>query len=204
MSPEIVWITLFFKILWLNILSVSPAFTQGPYQAQTIRKKINSWGGQSGWLMDSGLPTSGLPPSGQSWGGQSWHSPEERRPNSKKKILSRLLLLLLDKLCHKKELDWKMQLLLVLTFASQQTCWRKRDCAQSYIAVLPTIAMNTTNRGILVLPDFITPAAHQLLYLFLILTQGKARRKRAPWRWGWGRLSRLGKYLPHTNKGSLP
>ena len=75
MSPQIAQITLFFKILWLNILSVSPAFTQGLNQAQTIHQKLNSWGGQSWWLMDSGLPTSGLPPSGQSWGGQSWHSP---------------------------------------------------------------------------------------------------------------------------------
>ena len=75
------------------------------------------------------------------WGRSRW---------GKEKILSTLFLLLLDKLCHKKELDWKMQLLLVLTFASQQTCWRKRDCAQSYIAGLPTIAMNTTNRETLV------------------------------------------------------
>ena len=75
MSPQIAQITLFFKILWLNTLAVSSAFTQSPYQAQTIHKIHNSWGGQSWWLMDSGLPTSGLPPSGQSWGGQSWHSP---------------------------------------------------------------------------------------------------------------------------------
>ena len=73
MSLKIERITLFLKILWLNILAVSPAYTQGPYQAQTIhKKKHNSWGGQSWWLMDSGLPTSGLPPSGQFWGGQSW------------------------------------------------------------------------------------------------------------------------------------
>ena len=46
MSPQIAWITLFFKILWLSTLAVPLAFTQGPYQAQTIHKKINSWGGQ--------------------------------------------------------------------------------------------------------------------------------------------------------------
>ena len=75
MSPQIAKITLFFKILWLSILSVSPAFTLDLCQAKTIHLKLNSWGGQSWWLMDSGLPTSELPPSGQSWGGQSWHSP---------------------------------------------------------------------------------------------------------------------------------
>ena len=45
MSPKIERITLFLKILWLNILAVSPAYTQGPYQAQTIHKQFNSWGG---------------------------------------------------------------------------------------------------------------------------------------------------------------
>ena len=54
---------------------MSRELPQGLYQAQTIHKNHSSWGGQSWYLIDSGLPTSGLPPSGQSWGGQSWHSP---------------------------------------------------------------------------------------------------------------------------------
>ena len=69
MSPQIAKIMSFFKILWLSILSVSLAFTLGLYQSKTIHQKLSSWGGQSWWLMDSGLPTSGLPPSGQCWGG---------------------------------------------------------------------------------------------------------------------------------------
>ena len=42
MSPQISRITLFLKILWLNILAVSEAFTQCPYQAQRIHKKLYS------------------------------------------------------------------------------------------------------------------------------------------------------------------
>ena len=57
MSPQIAKIMSFFKILWLSILSRSLAFTLGLYQAKTINQKLNSWGGQSWWLMDSGLPT---------------------------------------------------------------------------------------------------------------------------------------------------
>ena len=39
-TPQIARNNLFFKILWLNTLAVSLAFTQCPYQSQTIHKKI--------------------------------------------------------------------------------------------------------------------------------------------------------------------
>ena len=66
MSPVIAWITLFFKILWLNALAKSPAFTQGPHRAQTIHKKHNVGVGNPDDWWTQNCPPRDCPPVGNS------------------------------------------------------------------------------------------------------------------------------------------
>ena len=95
------------------------------------------------------------------------------------KSRDRLLLFLS---CHKKESDWKMQLLLVLTLCFTTDMFRrKRGFAQNYIVGLPTNSWFAWFYHPVPVPDLHPKQAEE------------------PWRWVWGRLSRLGKYLPQKN-----
>ena len=95
------------------------------------------------------------------------------------KSRDRLLLFLS---CHKKESDWKMQLLLVLTHCFTTDMFRRKRCfAQNYIVGLPTNSWFAWFYHPVPVPDLHPKQAEE------------------PWRWVWGRLSRLGKYLPQKN-----